>query len=338
MMRRLAGAALLATLVAMSLPSTALADAAGPTDFRSEVVSVTPASDAVAFSIEGGDAFVRMVVLPGHEVVVSGHEDEPYLRIGPDGVVQQNRRSFATYANTSRRGDDQVPDIVDPMAEPDWETVGSGGSWAWHDHRAHWMGRAPPIGLEPGGSLPAQDIPMIVDGVSTTVQVVTTLQASPSVVPAIVGFLVGVVLVGLALLAGSATLVLVTAIVGVAALATGAAQYLSMSGDTGPMVTWWLLPALATASAVAAMVATRPLSLVRSALVLLSGVELSLLGFRRRTGLVRAVIPTDLPFWLDRAVTAGTLVTSVIVVIASLVALLRPPPRPIAYPAADAAG
>ena len=77
-------------------PQPVLADAAGPTDFRSEVLSVTPATDAITVSIEGGDAFVRVVVEPGHEVIVPGYEGEPYLRISADGTVEENLRSMAT--------------------------------------------------------------------------------------------------------------------------------------------------------------------------------------------------------------------------------------------------
>ena len=48
-----------------------------------------------------------------------GYQDEPYLRVGPDGVFE-NRRSPAVYLNANRRGSTAVPRSADPDAEPDW--------------------------------------------------------------------------------------------------------------------------------------------------------------------------------------------------------------------------
>ncbi|MAT07002.1 MAG: hypothetical protein CL424_18365, partial [Acidimicrobiaceae bacterium] len=70
-------------------PSNAHADAAGPTDYLTEIIGVEPATDAVGLEVVGGDAFIELTVVPGHEVVVLGYlpDQEPYLRFGPDGVV-----------------------------------------------------------------------------------------------------------------------------------------------------------------------------------------------------------------------------------------------------------
>ena len=72
-------------------PDVAHADPAGPTDYRTEIVAIEPATDAIEIVVEGGDAFLHVTVEPGHEVVVLGYDGEPYLRIGPDGAVDQNR-------------------------------------------------------------------------------------------------------------------------------------------------------------------------------------------------------------------------------------------------------
>ena len=133
--RRLAVTAALAAGIA-SVPGTAFADAAGPTDFRTEITSISPETPTVELSIEGGDSFVRMSVESGVEATVLGYDDEPYVMIDADGVVWENQRSYATYYNSSRYGTGAIPDEVDNSAEPAWERVGDGGAWAWHDHRA----------------------------------------------------------------------------------------------------------------------------------------------------------------------------------------------------------
>ena len=184
-------AAALVALALVAMPGRAHADAAGPTDFRTAVVSITPTTDTVAVSIAGGDSFVHIEVQPGTEVVVLGYDDEPYVKIDATGTVFENLRSYATYYNVSRFGTDDIPDAVDSSAEPEWSEVGGGGSWAWHDHRAHWMGTEVPVGMQPGDSLPAQVIPLLVDGERVEVEVVSTLIGGPSWVPTLFGGLFG---------------------------------------------------------------------------------------------------------------------------------------------------
>jgi hypothetical protein len=311
-------------LTVLAVPQVALADAAGPTDFRTRVVSISPATDAIDVSIEGGDAFVRIVVSEGHQVTVLGYADEPYLRIVADGAVEENRLSSATYYNADRYGA-EIPEFVDDGADPEWREIATGGSWAWHDHRAHWMGSEPPIGLQPGESLPSQLIPLIVDGERVEIEVQTTLQSSPSNWPAAFGLLIGLILVLFGVLAGPATLTLSSILLASAATIVGISQFRSLPTETGPLVTWWLLPALALACSVAAIATYGRSTLLRSGLVLLSGVQLELWAFGRRANLTNAVLPTDLPFWLDRTVTAAALTGAVVLVASGLLALFQPP-------------
>ena len=240
--------------VGVATPTIAFADAAGPTDYRSEIVEVTPAEAAgvIDVAIEGGDAFVSIDVAPGHEVVVFGYDDEPYLRIDEAGVVFENRRSFATYYNEDRYGDVDIPDVVDNDAAAEWARIGGDGAWAWHDHRAHWMGTEPPIGLEPGDSLPTQVVPISVDGTPGRRSTVsTTLIAPPSPWPALFGLMIGLAIVLAASLAGPATVDLVAIVLSAFAAWVGVAQFRSLPAETGPLVTWWLLPAVALACVVA---------------------------------------------------------------------------------------
>ena len=311
-------------------PQVAHADSAGPTDYRSEVVAIEPTTDVIQVSIVGGDSFVRIVVAPGHEVIVLGYDDEQYLRIAADGTVSENTRSYATYYNTSRYGSDRIPDLVDNDAAPDWRQIGDGGSWAWHDHRSHWMGSEPPIGLDPGESLPPETIPLLVDGAPVAVSVQTTLQPSPSKLAAIVGVLLGLVIALFGTLAGLATRLLSTLLLAVAAAVVGIAEFVALPGETGPLITWWLLPVLALLCVAMVIATYGRWPLVQGALAALAGVQLVLWGFERRTGMTRAVLPTDLPFWLDRTVTGAALAGGAVLAAVGVASLFRQLPIPAA--------
>jgi hypothetical protein len=79
----------------------------------------------------------------GPEVLVRGYRLEPYLRVGPDGVFE-NQRSPSTYTNRFRTTPTSIPSEFDPDAAPEWRRIGDGPSVTWHDHRAHWTGPDPP--------------------------------------------------------------------------------------------------------------------------------------------------------------------------------------------------
>jgi hypothetical protein len=317
---RLAAGLGLAIVIALT-PSVALADAAGPTDYLTEVTAVTPASvlDAIEVDIVGGDAFVRIRVERGHELVVRGYlpDEEPYLRIDADGRVERNVHSYATYYNEDRYGTDDIPDLVDTEAAPDWEEVASGGEYAWHDHRAHWMSEEPLVGLDPGDSLPEEEIPIVVDGVEATISVVTTLQPAPSRLPPVTGALIGLALGLTALVLGRATATLVAVALSAAALLAGVAQYLSLPASTGPSMSWWLLPAVALACSIAVIAVYRRSIWVETGLLAIAGLQLAVWGFQRRDHATSAYVPTSLPADLDRSISTAVLVGAVFVLLAA---------------------
>ena len=330
---RLTARALALAAALTCVPGVVHADAAGPTDYRSVIESITPATEAIEVSIEGGDSFVRVAVDPGHEVTVLGYDGEPYLLIDAAGTVFNNTRSLATYYNASRYGNDDTPDIVDNSAPPEWVRIGSGGAWAWHDHRAHWMGDEPLLGMAPGDSFPVQDVPIQVDGSQVVIAVRTTLQADPSPWPMVFGLLIGLQLALLPALAGPASAVLAALVLGAASLVVGVAEFRSLPAETGPLITWWLLPAVALACVVATVVIYGRSVLVQQAFVALAGAQLLVWGFQRRSGLTSAVLPTDLPFWFDRVVTAAALTGgAAIALMATRQMLRRPAERPVSQP------
>ena len=311
-------------LVALAVPTVAFADAAGPTDFESTIVAVTPPTEGVRFSIEGGDSFVRVDVEPGHEVLVLGYapDHEPYLRITADSV-EENVRSYATYYNQDRYGRSAIPDLVDTTAAPEWRRVGDGGTWAWHDHRAHWMGDEPPINLEPLDALPDQSIDVLVDGRPVSVVVRTVLQPDPSILPSIVGALLGIQLGAIAMVLGRATSTMTVLVGGIGAIVVGGAEYLSLPAATGPLVTWWLLPAISVGCASVTIAVYARSELVEIGLLALGGVMLLLWTTQRRAVFGAAILPTSLPFWVDRLVSAAAGVIGLFAVVTAGRALAR---------------
>lgn len=307
-------------------PGVAHADPPGPTDYRTTIVSVTPETDAIELVIEGGDSFVTIAVEPGHEAMILGYADEPYVRILTDGTVEQNRRSYATYYNEERYGRLDVPDIVDNDAAPEWEVVGTGGTWAWHDHRAHWMSPDPPIGLEPGESLPSQFVPLVVDGTPVTVEVRITLQDEPSLAPVVAGLVLGAGLALLGVLLGPASTATAMLLVSIGSLVVGAAQFWSVPASTGRPPSWWLLPAMGVVALMVAIATYGRSRLALHGLTLLAALQVGLWAIRRRSGLTSAVLPTDLTAGFDRFVTAVAITASVVVTVAALRALLAPGP------------
>lgn len=318
-------AAIIAVVFAF-LPGVAHADAATPTDYRTTIVSVSPEITGLVVTIEGGDSFVRLRAPDGSEVIVFGYAGEPYLRFAPDGTVSQNRLSAATYENQERYGAVEVPSFVDYAAAPVWDEIADDATWAWHDHRAHWMSEEPLIGLEPGESLPVQAIQITVDGRPVLIAVETTLVPSASWFPAAMGLLFGLTLTILGWWLGPATATLTTLVLSLGALVAGGGQYLSLPPETGPLVWWWLMPAIAFGAGVVSIATYGRSDLLIRGLLALSGAQLALWGFLRRDVLTHPVLPTDIAFWFDRAATAAALVGGTVVTILAVQSLLQTRP------------
>jgi len=293
--------------LAAVVAAPAFADPPGPTDYQSEVQSVEPATPSIEVGILGGDSFFELRVVPGTEAMVLGYEGEDYLWFRPDGVVLENQNSPATYLNANRYGNDGVPANAGARSEPRWKEVATGGYWAWHDHRAHWMQSARPFGLGVGDQILEAVIPIVVDGDTIDVTVISTWQPAPSSLSMVFGVVAGLALAVCLWFLRGRRFPPVAAVVPLTLLASavGATQYLSLPSATGPRPIWIVLPIIAALSAAAGVVlAARGMQFAADAALLLVGVELAVWGFVKRDGLSAAIIPTDAPFWLDRFATA----------------------------------
>nr|WP_325231855.1 hypothetical protein [Egicoccus sp.] len=174
--RRAVGLGPLVVGLLLLTAAPAAADPAGPTNYDSTVTAVEPSDAPVDLAVRGGDAFLVLEVPDGVAVEVPGYDGEPYLRFEADGTVLVNERSPARWLNDARYGELEVdlPAVADADAEPVFVEVAGGGTYAWHDHRIHFMSPAlpPQVDAAGGGVQPVTDweVPLVVDGQDVVVR------------------------------------------------------------------------------------------------------------------------------------------------------------------------
>ena len=315
--------------LALLLPGeAALADPARPTHYRSSVTSVltgdgTPTATVTA-EVVGGDAYLVLTVPSGRTVEVPGYEGEAYLRFHADGRVEVNTRSPARWLNDARFGalDVEVPAIADVDAPPQWELVATGGHYAWHDHRIHFMSPTLPVDVDPTGGMVqevfAWQIPLLLDGEDARIEGVLVWMPGPA--PAVPLTLLIVTIAAAGWLSATAPARRGVGVLSVAllTLTTGVtARMLAPPGaDTEPALI--VLPAVAVAAWFLARIgpgAGTAGSFVHD----VAAVPLLGWGLWWSATWWRPVPPTALPIGLVRLVVAAALAVG----IAGVVALLR---------------
>ena len=294
------GLAAVGTLVVPAAP--AAADPPRPTDHRSTVTAVEPPTPAVRAEVVGGDAFLELRVDAGTEVVVEGYGGEPYLRFRVDGSVERNRRSTATYLNEDRQGAVDLPSRADDEAAPDWERVGSGGAYAWHDHRIHWMGRSEPPGIGPGDVVQTWAVPLTVDGTPTEIRGELVLADTVSPLPWIALALAAAAAVVVSARRRALVAQAAPAAAAGAALVAGWAEHAAAPAGSGSDPLLVAVPLAGLVAGVAGLALRRstlgpPATLASAAAVV---------GWAALRALVlwTPVLPTEMPAGLDRTLTA----------------------------------
>jgi hypothetical protein len=313
---------LVVTIAAASAP--AAADPPEPTNTRSTAFALQPDVTGVRAEMVGADSFLEVRVARGRTVVVLGYENEPYLRFLPDGTVEENRNSPATYLNQDRFASSAVPPTATAAAPANWRPVASGGQHAWHDHRTHYMGRGdPPAPVD-------WQVALVVDGEPVAVVGRYEPVAAPSPVAWWL-LAVGVaVVLGLLAVRRPWTAAAAAAAAGVLVVVVGAA----LVGQPASGPPGWTAVGLGAVGAVGGVLALvwrgRPAA---GALLAGSGLALVLAGIRRLAVLDHAVLPTDLPAWVERASVALALGAGVTAAAVGAWALVGPigasSPRPV---------
>ncbi len=330
-----AGAAVATVLLALLLVAGPLAEVAGavparPVNYRSEVTEVDPPVEGLAVRIIGGDQLLEVVAPPGVVVVALGYGEEPYLRIGDGGRVLVNVNSPAHYLNDERLGRVPLPDHADEEAEPSWKRLADGRSWAWHDHRVHWMmEREPPVVREAGGEavrVMDWEVPLLVDGEPVVVR--GTLDWEPDVVPVMplaAALLVAGAVALLALRRARVGPLAGAVLAGAGALATAVAAGEAL---VSPRYTWDValqlslaLPAVGFLAGIAVLALARAQpAWARTAGLVATAVLVGWTAFHL-PALTAPVVPTELPVGLART---GVATTGLVALTAGVALALRP--------------
>jgi hypothetical protein len=172
-----ASVAVLALLAAAALlPGRALAHAGRTAPAASAfLATITSAPAAVEARVVDADQRLWLRVAPGHDVVVLGLREEPYLRFSDRGV-ETNTASPTSYLDRARPL--TPPAGLGPRTPPSWKRVSGGRSRSWHDDRLHALALA---AHPPGDALLGRwVVPLVVDGRRTAVIGTLRHAAAPS--------------------------------------------------------------------------------------------------------------------------------------------------------------
>lgn len=325
---------LLVTAVLLGLAAPASADPAGPTHYRSTVTEVSPVTDAVEVEVLGGDAYVAVRAAAGTTVEVAGYDDEPFLRILEDGTVERNEASPARWLNEARFGalDTSVPPEASAEAPPRWEEVATGGSYAWHDHRVHWMSPADPRQIDTSRDevQPVQtwELELTVDGdpVVAAGELVWVPGGTP-VLP--IGLAVLVAAAGIAAVLRGGVAARWVAVAGaLPATVVGVAATVGWPAGADSDPALLILPGIAVLLAVVShAVRSRP-GIGPDLLGAASGVPLLVWGVLWSRALVAPIVPTVLPDLAARVLVGVVLGVGVTAVVAAAAQVLRPASDP----------
>ena len=223
-------------------------DSVQPRDTVSIIESILPAlPSAVQVSIVGADTYLR-VESRGVAIEVPGYEGEPYIQIERDGRVNINDGSITTLLNSERYGNVELSSFV-ASDVPKWRTIATNGIAMWHDHRSHWMSPMRPATIDDKGTVQTFDIPMVIDGIDTTISGTLYLRDKASIAWWVFGVAALIATLVLSLVRRRAFFWAIAA-VSLVASGVGAAEYLGLPDGARitPVMLLFSLAALAIAT------------------------------------------------------------------------------------------
>jgi hypothetical protein len=131
-------------LAALALAVPVASAHQGNPNMESIITGVTPKTPGITLQVLNRDDRFELTNHSKQDVLIYGYQDEPYARIGADGTVEQNVNSPAYYLNDDRYANVEVPGNATAKATPRWKVLDRTGSFQWHDHRMHYMGKGTP--------------------------------------------------------------------------------------------------------------------------------------------------------------------------------------------------
>ena len=301
-------------------------------NYRTRILSVSPQVDGLSLRVIDAGGRLELTWKGQGDLIVTGYEGEPYLRIGEDGVFT-NLRSTATYLNQSRYATAAPPAMADNGAEPSWSKVAGGRTARWHDHRSHWMSPQPPtaVAADPDVEqpvIPAWTIDLDAGGTAVTVRGDVTWVPPPSSLP----WYVGAVVLGAGVLAllhtrWWRTIAWATVVV----LGSAMVASLLLARSAGAGLTFWPVAArgvVLAAGAALVLTARRRVEYPPAPLLVAGIVGIYFGGWRAAGVLAHSQLTVSGPHWLIRTLVTtcfalGT-ATALRVVVFVLAALVRP--------------
>ncbi len=259
-----------------------------PSNFATNVRAIVPAVRGLSVRAVDLGNKLQLDNHTGHDVIVLGYGNEPYLRVGPGGAYQ-NDRSPAVYLNRTRTGNVPVPRSADPSAPPQWRRLGGAST------------NPPEVQSDPGARHLVQrwTVTLVRDGTRIAVRGDVVWIPGPSPwgwVALAVALAAGLVALGLTRVDRVAVAAaLVVMLVGETAHVLGSWQGTTVGGVTKLAASAYALGGMAVGALALAWVLRRG---VRAAapLLLMSGLFLALAGgLADVTVLYRSQLPTTLP-------------------------------------------
>jgi hypothetical protein len=141
----------LALVGAVLLPAIPAAAHGADPGVRTVLDAVEPDVSGVTVQVAASVTAQLVVANPTPtELAVLDGQGQPFLRIGPEGVLA-NRSSPYWYLSNSPNGDVEIPPDAQAGASPRWARVATEPAWGWFEHRLHPAPRAVPRRVRDSG-------------------------------------------------------------------------------------------------------------------------------------------------------------------------------------------
>jgi len=114
--------------------------------YLTRIDAVNPPVPGLTATVSPRGEWIEVANTTGRTLIVLGYAHEPYLRISPAGVAQNNV-SPTVVLNQNLFADISQALLSAPRA-PQWQSVSTANHARWHDHRIHWMGAVRPPGVQ----------------------------------------------------------------------------------------------------------------------------------------------------------------------------------------------